>query len=61
MMCYYLNVHFHDQRVKHRGIGVTIIKSSLFIPPGQDYCAKDTSVGKMAECKLNDLGSVLIP
>jgi hypothetical protein len=26
--------------IKHRGIGMTTIKSSLFIPPGQDYCAK---------------------
>jgi hypothetical protein len=35
---------------------MTTLKSTLFIPPGQYYCGKDTSVGKVTECKLNDLG-----
>jgi hypothetical protein len=47
--------------VLNRGIWVTTIKLSPFIPPGQDYCAKDSSVGEVAECKLNELGSILIP
>jgi len=47
--------------IKHRRIAVSTVKWSLFIPPGQFCCAKDTSVGKVAECKLNELGSILIP
>jgi hypothetical protein len=47
--------------IKLRGIGVTTLKLSLFILPGQDYRAKIIAVGKLTECKLNDLCSVLIP
>jgi hypothetical protein len=47
--------------IKQRGIGVTTLKSSIFITQGQDYCAKVTAVGKVTECKLNELCSILIP
>jgi hypothetical protein len=47
--------------IKLRGIGATTLKPSLYILPGQDYCDKVIAVGKLTECKLNDLCSVLIP